>query len=379
MSKIEFKTATKNMTVDNLGELDLLFQAKIGFQVFENNKRVTIITGALATSRRIAIKKVKSEFLERISAIYQGDKLLVASTSPISRGPGLVTNDHFKYWVDGWAFDDKSVLQIPAYNIFTKFSGEERKDYQPNDGSGLAAHITLEKAKLHGLLEVIERDQACLFWDIKDAEAHTVLAWETRISKKIIIFLQKYSYEIKISYFDEFQAIGIHTFIAMLKNPSGNVTVGSASDLDVKSGIERAILEAITLQETVKLHAKSLSKTIRIDHTSLSHVLYAFQNSEQVYKYFTSKVKTKIAYVNITSTQAEFNYKILEEKLRCRLRYYEFPNTYKDRIAVRVVVPTAYRKINGSHNKKCGTSSRLDLRMRELKSTLNENVPYPFG
>lgn len=374
MDKTDIETIAKTIVVEDLDNLQLLFQAKLGFQFSYDRKYTTMICGALATNRNIAVEKAKSEFWERFCAVYQGENLFNERDLKTHK---RVSSIHYRYWVPGKSFNDVRRVFIPAHAVFIKFVGEKIKSVLSNDGSGLASHKSLDKAKIHGLLEVIERDQICLFWDVKNSTAYRFIGWQNEISQKIVTFLRRRHYEVDILYLDEFRDLGIFTFIALLTNPNGNITVGSVSSLKVKDGVERAILETITLQETVVLQPK-INRKVVVGNTSLSHVLYAYQNSKKIREYIQSKIIETMPYSRITDGQKKFNYKVLEKRLGCEFYYYKFPNSSKNRITVRVIAKTAYRKTNVWPIKK-QNNNRLTAYLKKFNSPLNKTIPHPYG
>lgn len=369
-----------NLVIEDFDDLHLLFQAKRGFYVFYGSQKSTIIAGGIATTKQLAIEKANSEFLERIFAIYQKEKLIIANSNEFSAEDKLLVSNNYKYWINAKSFDEKSEILIPAHHVFLKVPKEKLKNLPVIDGSGLASRKTLDKAKIHGLLEVIERDQICLFWDVKNMSALVVLFWERKISKKIVKFLDRHSYKITVLYLDEFQNDKVHTFIAMLENSDGNITFGSASSLNAISGIERAILEAVTLQKTITIFdQKAIRHKTEVSRSSTNHVLYAHKNPRVIKKYINNKIAGKIDFSIISKNKNEkFNYKNLEKKFRCSFYYYKFPAAPKNQAVVRVIIPTAYRKSNEWPKKKI-KNFRLDKYRKRFDSPINKTIPHPYG
>jgi len=146
-------------------------------------------TGGASTDRVTAIAKAMGEAVERYSAaLYFRDELPLASANsakfPVVSPAdfALYTAEQFQHPGFPWVpFDGDTLLRwaqvtdlatgalshVPAAFVWIPYTYDREAGEAPIGqpiSTGLACHQTLDKAKLSGLSEVLERDAFTLFW-----------------------------------------------------------------------------------------------------------------------------------------------------------------------------------------------------------------------
>ena len=146
------------------------------------------------------------------------------------------------YWIEGLDAEGK-VVYIPAQYtfLFTNFS-----EYQifEADTTGLAAGNTLDEAKLHGILEVIERDALQRgLWSGK--RSFSLESKDNKIGE-ILDFLKAIGLEVR--FVDLTTEYGIPVYVAyLLKDGQLVCSGGYGAHLDGKIALSRALGEILVL------------------------------------------------------------------------------------------------------------------------------------
>ena len=144
------------------------------------------------------------------------------------------------YWIVGERVDENGThpIYIPAQLVFLFCNLDEICLTSGLPSTGLASGNTIEEAKLHSLLEVIERDaesvmpyssKRCFLLESDDPPMQDILQ---RCSKK----------GVQIQFLDITSEFGIPCYKAFIQGPNGEVLKGCAAHLDGK----RAVVSALT-------------------------------------------------------------------------------------------------------------------------------------
>jgi len=337
--------------IENLNSHSPLYQVKTGFQ-FKNK---IIVVGALDSAKTRAIKKAKSEFYERLIPFYIPSEKKIPQFSikkiekinnnilpPFFNKSGNTSDYHC---VKGKTIFTHKDVYIPAEDVYLNYPppiyNGENKNYV--DATGLSCHNSLKKSLLHGLFEVIERDQISLFWFLKNTEGILIDNSEKYLKRPINSFIKKSNYTIEIILLKELIKIGIYTTIAIVTNSKGDLCLGSSTKDNFQECANKSVLEAIMLHETMKIE----EPIINTSSQSIHSVLYAYRNSEIVKKYILDKtVMVTLGKLKaiIESRADKIDFKILKKYYCYEPIYFKFRNPYNKLIVTRVIIPGALNK-----------------------------------
>ncbi len=145
------------------------------------------------------------------------------------------------YWICGERVDENGShpAYVPAQLVFLFCNLDEICLTSGLPSTGLAAGNTLEEAKLHALLEVIERD----------AERVVPYCKKKRFSLKSDcgpvreIFKQCTESGVEIQFLDITSEFGIPCYKAFIEGPNGEILKGCAAHLDGKKAVVSALTE----------------------------------------------------------------------------------------------------------------------------------------
>jgi len=200
------------------------------------------------------------EFFERLSAQIRPDDLIKeASFNELTDNAidprQFILPRNIKYhkekkidWTPGYSLSRKMPFWVPANLVFCPYNPQEHEKYLGiTDSNGLAAGNNIEEAILHGLLEVIERDQIFI-------SEYNRLPFEriTRISipevcNPVIEHLEKLDFQVLL--LSGTTDIPVPFFAAFIhhKSKPTECSVAYGCHLDPTIAIERALTEAIQL------------------------------------------------------------------------------------------------------------------------------------
>ncbi|MDY6837328.1 MAG: YcaO-like family protein [Thermodesulfobacteriota bacterium] len=144
------------------------------------------------------------------------------------------------YWVSAVRVDEKGQhpVYVPAQLVFLFSNLDEISLSTGLPSTGLAAGNTPEEARLHSLLEVIERDAERVMPYVP--ERCFSLAWNELPVQKILGGCRKEG--IHVQFLDITSEFGIPCYKAFIQGPDGQILKGSAAHLDGK----RAAVSALT-------------------------------------------------------------------------------------------------------------------------------------
>lgn len=150
-------------------------------------------------------------------------------------------NNEPLYWIRGHQRDKTGThaLLLPAQLIFLFCNLDEVCLTSGLSSTGLAAGNTMEQAKLHALLEVIERDaerltpfvpERCFLLEPEDPEVRGLLDRAQALGAMV-------------RFVDLTTEFGVPCYKAFLQGPNGNVLKGCAAHLDGRKALVSALLE----------------------------------------------------------------------------------------------------------------------------------------
>jgi len=144
------------------------------------------------------------------------------------------------YWVCGLRVDERGQhpVYVPAQLVFLFSNLDEASLSSGLPSTGVAAGKTLEEARLHGLLEVIERDAEKVMPYVP--EKCFSLASDEPPVRKILKRVIKDG--VHVQFLDITSEFGIPCYKAFIQGPSGEILKGCAAHLDGK----RAAVSALT-------------------------------------------------------------------------------------------------------------------------------------
>jgi ribosomal protein S12 methylthiotransferase accessory factor YcaO len=144
------------------------------------------------------------------------------------------------YWISAERVDEhgRHPIRVPAQLVFLFCNLDEVSLTSGLSSTGLASGNTLEEAKLHALLEVVERDSEKV---MPYSKARCFLLESQQPAVKDIL---KRSVEagFEVQFLDITTELGIPCYKAFVRGPEGEILKGCAADLDGK----RAAVSALT-------------------------------------------------------------------------------------------------------------------------------------
>jgi ribosomal protein S12 methylthiotransferase accessory factor YcaO len=144
------------------------------------------------------------------------------------------------YWIAGERIDEngrRSVF-VPAQLVFLFCNLDEVCLTSGLPSTGLASGNSLEEAKLHALLEVIERDSERVMPFVPDR--CFCMAWDNAAVKEIQDRCKAQG--IEVTFLDMTSELGVPCYKAFIQGPNGEILKGTAANLDGK----RAAISALT-------------------------------------------------------------------------------------------------------------------------------------
>ncbi|MBN2763640.1 MAG: YcaO-like family protein [Bacteroidales bacterium] len=200
------------------------------------------------------------EFFERLSAqIRPGDLIIEASFNELIDNaidprqfslPGSINFHDEKTidWIRGYSLSRKIPVWVPANLVFCPYSPQKPEKYLGiTDSNGLAAGNNIEEAILHGLLEVIERDQIFISEYNRLPFKRITRMSIPAVCKPVIDHLEKRDFQVFImSGTTDIPVPFLAAFIHHNKE-SSECSVAYGCHLDPTIAVERALTEAIQL------------------------------------------------------------------------------------------------------------------------------------
>ncbi len=149
--------------------------------------------------------------------------------------------NHPLYWIAGEriGLGEPRPVMVPAQLVFLFANLDEVNLSSGLSSTGLASGNTLEEARLHALLEVIERDcerlapfvpHRCFLLDSAQPSVRALLA-------------RAQAQGIQVQFLDITTELGVPCYKAFIRGPAGEILKGCACDLDGKRAAVSALLE----------------------------------------------------------------------------------------------------------------------------------------
>jgi thiazole/oxazole-forming peptide maturase SagD family component len=322
-SPIEIQFAYSNIIAGNINRAILKYHSpvdKLNDQYYYGK--------GITTSQHIA--SACFEFFERYSASMRSDDLLLAASfnevankaiDPCLFNLSADTTFHPAKeidWIWGYSLSGKKSVLVPANLVFFPYEAEpEEKHIVRSDTNGLASGNNLEEAILHGLLEVIERDQVMISeynrLPVKRIIPESLPAACTpmldQLKKKgFQVFVFASASDLPISY--------LTVFLGHKKNIL-NCTVASGCHLDPVIALERAITEAVQMLPPVanfegwfnsgapQFYLSSLSDAIHFD-TLKNQATADIKKNIEICLSFLKEIKSEVIAVDLSQPDIPF-------------------------------------------------------------------------
>jgi ribosomal protein S12 methylthiotransferase accessory factor len=160
--------------------------------------------------------------------------------------PEFVDDDTPIAWSQAWSLTHNRFQYVPTAYSFYNFREAGNHFYSAGDSNGCASGNTMEEAILQGLLEIVERDAAAMWWynryqcPLVDGASFNLPYWY-EMQK---LYAQKLERDLFV--IDITSDWNIPTFVAIshrINHPIEEITVGLGSHLDPKRALLRALEE----------------------------------------------------------------------------------------------------------------------------------------
>jgi len=145
------------------------------------------------------------------------------------------------YWVPAQRVDEQGthLTHVPAQLVFLFCNLDEISLTSGPPSTGLASGNTMEEAKLHALLEVVERDAERVMPYCE--ERCFLLESELPVVKDI---LQRSAQDgLQVQFLDITTELGVPCYKAFVQGPGGEILKGCAANLDGRRAAVSALLE----------------------------------------------------------------------------------------------------------------------------------------
>ncbi|MFE9676987.1 YcaO-like family protein [Streptomyces sp. NPDC006259] len=155
------------------------------------------------------------------------------------------------HWVEGRFADRDEPVYVPAFLVYTAWRRMPHERPEPRYAfpalGGTAAGATAEHAVVSGLLEVIERDAAAVWW----ANAHPLAALQPTPYLLELIGGAPRDFDVRLAYVEN--EFGVPVLAAGVRSrDEGWLTYGFAARADPVEAAAKALAEAYTLQLTCR-------------------------------------------------------------------------------------------------------------------------------
>lgn len=285
------------------------------------------------------------EFFERYCArMFPNERILEHSfndVKDIAIDPAhfsLATNSGYHDtktidWVFGFSLSRKKPVLVPANMVFYPYETTDEKKYiSRSDSNGLAAGNNIEEAVLHGLLEIIERDQSVIseynrmpFRRIAQESVPLVCrpALDHLAEKGFKAYILSGSSDLPIPF--------IIVFLHSDKNPA-NCSVAYGCHPDPLLAIERALTEAVQLLPPSVNHTRWLKSgspqfymsgfTDEIQFDAIeSHVTSNIRENIEILVSYLKKIESEVIVVDLSHPDIPFpSVRVLATKLQPCIR-----------------------------------------------------------
>ncbi len=219
-------------------------------------------------------------------------------------------------WLPGRSFPGEETVWVPVPDLFRRREPEEIFQYFTSTTSGIAAGTTFEQASVFALLEVVERDAVMKFWygnrpgvqvHPELSEPYRYLVHEIQARGLSLLFVDITASELPIP------------VVLSLIHGDDILLCGMASRFSLESAAEKALLEAVSMWNTVPyfyeerepLKPEEVQKGFPSIRTFLDHVFlythsWAAQHARSFFYARVSEGKTDFGRSNISDVQGKF-------------------------------------------------------------------------
>ena len=146
-------------------------------------------------------------------------------------------------WVPAESLVDGARRMVPAQLISGARCLDAEPCLRPRLSTGYAAHPERTRARLHGALEVIERDAFMLTWLTKVPPAHLDLATAGPAATEVLQRLERYGFAVNV--FRLPTDVPVTAVCAVVADRFGERAVSAAADIVTDGAIVRAMLGAV--------------------------------------------------------------------------------------------------------------------------------------
>ena len=272
--------------------------------------------GGVAVDRDRALAKAIGESIERYaSAIYFRDELLWGDYKNLSseaihpdqfqlfkeeqfntHNPCEKFDENSKvYWSNTTnLYNEKSYL-VPSSLVYCPYQNDSKrkeKQYFETISTGLSAHVTLTKASINGILEVVERDAFMSFWllqlELPQINLKSLIpSHHTAISR-----LNKAGYEVDIRVF--ISDANIPTIVSQLIGRGKSTVrhvIAAATCLNPSDAVQKSLEELSLMERFIqgRKHSGQVSSGVNSLH---DHVLYWLNENHILPKFLSAKTGT---------------------------------------------------------------------------------------
>jgi len=193
-------------------------------------------------------------------------------------------------WVMGHDLMNEVEVLVPANAVFHPYDPQNGTKLFRSNTNGLASGNTIEEAVLHGLLEVIERDELSIAEYTRNPGTEIVLTESDGMNFKLKRKLEEAGILVKIWLLDsdiEIPTVVVALDDTVLKDPA-LLVMGAGAHLDPEIAVSRAITEAAQ-SRVVQIHGaredtdrEQVVRTFGYDHMKRMNS-YWYQDLEKVH------------------------------------------------------------------------------------------------
>lgn len=167
-------------------------------------------------------------------------------------------------WTPGWSLSAGVRRYVPLAYCYSETPADSGTRFCRHNPNGTASGNCLEEAILHGLLELVERDAAALWWYNEVPRPAVDLArFEDEFFDRTVADYATRGFRVWV--LDLTHDLGIYTFAAVSEQPErGRFTLGLGCHLDARVAIQRALAELNQLFDPEGLRSSAWdSRTLR--------------------------------------------------------------------------------------------------------------------
>lgn len=272
---------------------------------------------------------------------------------------------------------NKKVHYVPYHYVAPrgKFKKSDLLDTWNTNGG--AAHISIERAILNGVLELNERDSTMCSWKLKSFYCKVNISSIT--SKEFSLILKKFNKNnIDLEVYAIKNELNILTIVArIIKNDENFYSFGSACDADLEKAICKSIYEAVMIRNTQYLLIED--EKLISQSSLLEHIYSTVRNGKSKYAWINLNLKS-LNLKDMQSIQPKTN-KLIFELISGKFNffYHIFSDLYSvsDVEVVKCIIPDFFPLEQG-----CKYKYRSDIRLLNFSGSNGFNYNkqiHPYG